>query len=145
MAVGGLISNVLDPFGFNPSEISFLCLGLLGAGVAGAVIAGAFLDRTKLYKVSMHSIMLIVTIVTGGVVANLHWFPAAKVALCGLLLVGGFFSTGYYPLCIAYGGEITFPVQPVLVNGMFTVVDGTASFLLSLLGGFLIKEREGDE
>ena len=56
-----------------------------------------------------------------------------------------FFGVAFYPLCISYGGEITFPIDPSLVNGMFTLFDGTISIALALVGAFIVKEKEGDE
>ena len=148
LAVGALMSNVFDPYDFLPAEIAFLSLGLLLVGVTGAVLFGLFLDKTKLYKITMHITMVLVILSIGSVVAVLTWMIESrlfKTYLVVLLIIAGFFSTGYYPLCISYGSEITFPVQPALVNGMFTLSDGISSFLFSLLGGFLIKEGRDDE
>ena len=142
------MSNVFDPYGFQPSEIAFLCLGLLFVGVLGAVLFGCFLDCTKLYKITMHVTMIVVIFATGACIVVLKWFTESslfKVYLIVLLIFSGFFSTGYYPLCISYGSELTFPIQPALINGMFTLSDGISAFLFSLLGGFLIKERPSDE
>ena len=142
------MSNVFDPYGFLPGEIAFLCLGLLLVGVTGAVVFGVFLDKTKLYKITMHITMVLVILSIGSVNVVLTWLIESslfKTYLVILLILGGFFSTGYYPLCISYGSELTFPVQPALVNGMFTLSDGISSFLFSLLGGFLIKEGKDDE
>ena len=148
LAVGALMSNVFDPFGFLPSEIAFLCLGLLAIGVTGAVVFGLFLDKTKLYKITMHVTMVVVIVAISSCNVVLTWFTESnlfKTLLVIILIFSGFFSTGYYPLCISYGSEITFPIQPALVNGMFTLSDGISAFLFSLLGGFLIKERPDDE
>ena len=138
------MSNVFDPFGFKPSEVSFISLGLLLSGVVGAIVAGAILDRTKLYKVSMHVITFMIASLTALLILVLTYIEQ-KAVLIGVLMVGGFFSTGYVPLCFSYGSELTFPLQPALVNGMLAMAGSVASFLLSLLGAFLNKEREGDD
>merc|ERR1712014_559965 len=49
LAVGSLMSNIFDPFGFKPSGVAFVSLGLLLSGVVGAVIFGMLLDKYKLY------------------------------------------------------------------------------------------------
>ena len=144
LAIGALMSNVFDPFGFEPSEIAFVLLALLLTGVIGAVVTGAFLDKTKLYKVSMHAITFLIALSTSVLIATLSYVDS-KALLVGLLLVGGFFSTGLIPLCFAYGSELTFPLQPALVNGMLSLAGAITSFLLSLLGAFLIKEQPEDE
>lgn len=64
MAAGAVLSNVFDPFGFTPSEVSFISLGLLTTGVVGAVTVGAFLDKFKMYKISMILASGVVVILT---------------------------------------------------------------------------------
>ena len=147
LAVGGLMSNIMDPFGFLPSEIAFICLGLLFSGVLGAVLIGFFLDKTKLYKCSMGSTAFIITVGSILIIGTLHFLDQTnmfKLTLILLLASSGFFSAGYYPLCISYGSEITFPIQPALVNGMFTISDGIGSLLFSLIGSFIVKEGAND-
>ena len=94
-------------------KIAFLCLGLLLVGVTGAVLFGVFLDRTKLYKITMHVTMVVVIFATGSCIVIFKWFTESslfKTYLVILLIFSGFFSTGYYPLCISYGSELTFPI-----------------------------------
>ena len=67
------MSNVFDPYGFLPGEIAFLCLGLLLVGVTGAVVFGVFLDKTKLYKITMHITMVLVILSIGSVNVVLTW------------------------------------------------------------------------
>merc|ERR1712080_705978 len=67
------MSNIFNPFGFEPSDISFISLGLLLVGVVGAVIAGALLDKTKSYKISMHATTFMIAIATTLLMVSLKW------------------------------------------------------------------------
>ena len=148
LAVGALMSNIFVPFGWEPSKIAFVCVGLLVSGVIGAVAFGAFLDKTRLYKASMIINLLAITISTGGLLVLLTWFLGVNWAnwlQIILLLVGATLATGFYPLCISYGGELTFPLQPSFVNGMFTLSEGAGAILFSMIGALIVKEHEGDE
>ena len=92
--------------------------------------------------------LLAITISTGGLLVLLTWFLGVNWAnwlQIILLLVGATLATGFYPLCISYGGELTFPLQPSFVNGMFTLSEGAGAILFSMIGALIVKEHEGDE
>merc|ERR1712110_1316032 len=92
----------------------------------------------------MHIVAFLMALVTFLLIVVLS-LDDQQALLIGVLLVGGFFCTGYAPLCFSYGAELTFPLQPALVNGMLAMACSASSFLLSILGSFLNKEREGDD
>lgn len=144
LAVGGLMSNVFDPFGFSPSEVSFISLGLLIAGVVGAISVGAFLDKVAKYKFLMGFSLALVCVSTASVICSLY-FDAARAVIITCLIIGGFFGTGYFPLCFAYAAELTFPISPALINGMLTMSGSTMSVVLGLIGTFIASERETDQ
>ena len=55
----------------------------------------------------------------------------------GAMSILGFFATGYIPLCISFAAELTFPLQPALLNGSMTLIGSGFAFCLSLLGAFV--------
>jgi len=138
------MSNVFDPFGFEPSEVSFISLGLLVSGVVGAISVGAFLDKFEKYKLLMSLSLGLVCISTACVVYSLY-LDTSKAAIIVSLVIGGFFGTGYFPLCFSYSAELTFPISPALVNGMMTMSGSIMSVLIGLVGTFLASERNTDE
>ena len=73
-AIGNLVSNLFDPFGYSSSELSFICLQLLLAGVVGAVVIGALMDKTRKYKLAMQLITFTITISTIMVIVVLTFY-----------------------------------------------------------------------
>ena len=49
----------------------------------------------------------------------------------------GFISTGFVPLSLAYGAELTFPLQPALVNGTLTLLGSASAFAHSMFGAYM--------
>jgi len=144
LAVGGLMSNIFDPFGFSPSEVSFISLGLLVSGVVGAISVGAFLDKFEKYRLLMGLSLGLVCISTFSVASALY-MDAPKAVITACLVVGGFFGTGYFPLCFAYAAELTFPISPALVNGMMTMSGSTMSVLIGIVGTLIASGHDTDE
>ena len=144
IAIGTLVSNLFDPYGYSSSELSFICLELLLCGVLGAILIGAFIDKTLKYKCAMLTITFIITFATLMVICSLTWYLENESIFIGWMEILGFFCTAYIPLCLSYGAELTFPLQPALVNGTLTLMGSAASFLLSLLGAFMNHEGKND-
>lgn len=145
MAMGTLVSNLFDPFGYDVSELSFICLLLLGAGVFGAIIVGAIIDRTHAYKAAMITLTAMIALSTFMVIATLTYDINNESMFIASLEVLGFVGTGYIPLCLSYAAELTFPMEPALVNGAVMLVGSGASFILSLLGAFLNHTGRHDD
>ena len=145
LAVGSLLSNVFDPLGFTASEVAYSSLGLLLCGVIGALVFGAILDKTQKFKITMLTLTFMMAVVTSILIVVLAYFYVPKWPLVVNLLIGGFFCTGYIPVCFTYASEITFPLQPALVNGMMSILGYLTSWLMSMLGTFLINDHESDE
>lgn len=145
LAVGSLMSNIFDPFGFKPSAVAFVSLGLLVAGVTGAVIFGILLDKFKLYKFLMSFCAGVVCIASSLLMATMYMFPTLKAVISILLIIGGIFGTGYFPLCFAYSAELTFPMQPALIDGLMNLIGAVVAFLFGLAGSFLAAEKAGDD
>ena len=137
MAMGTLVSNLFDPFGYDVSELSFICLLLLGSGVFGAVIIGAIIDRTHAYKSTMIALTAMIALSSFMVILTLTYDINNESMFIASLEVLGFVGTGYIPLCLSYAAELTFPLEPALVNGAVMLVGSGFSFVLSLLGAYL--------
>ena len=83
LAIGALMSNLFDPFGYSPAEISTLALMMLGAGVVGAILVGALVDKTGLYKTISH-VILALTMLSGiMIVVSLKYFSSNDTLFSG--------------------------------------------------------------
>lgn len=139
------MSNVFDPFGYTPSELAVIALIMLVAGVIGSIIVGVFVDKTGWYKRTM--IILGVLVLSTGILVliGISYIPRQKGVMIGLFALLGLFAIGYVPLSFSYGAELTFPLQPALVNGTLALLGSFTAFLISLLGAYLVKEGEDDD
>ena len=138
------MSNLFDPFGFSPSELSTLALLMLGSGIVGAVFVGFFLDKTRLYKCTMRVILFFTVFATIMIIVTLTWFVDHEPMFIGLCEVLGFFSTAYIPLSLSFGAELTFPLQPALVNGTLTLLGSASAFIFALVGTYMNTEGKDD-
>jgi len=139
------MSPVFDPFGYTPTELAIIGLILLVSGVVGSILVGIFVDRTAWYKRTMLSLGTMVLITSLLVLLGLQFFSQNKGLMIGCFALLGLFAIGYVPLSFSYGAEMTFPLQPALVNGTLTLLGSFTAFLLSLLASFIIKEGEDDD
>ena len=139
------MSNVFAPFKFSPTEIATLGLILLFTGIAGAVSVGILIDKTGWYKRTMNIIGFSVMTVCAMILTSLIVFHEQKFPIFILFGLLGFCAIGFVPLCLSYGAELTFPLQPPLINGTMTLIGSVAAFCLASLGAFLVKEGKDDE
>ena len=144
LAIGALMSNLFDPFGLAPSEMSTVALLMLGSGIIGAVCTGAFIDKTGLYKSTMHFITFMTMFATISVIFALSYYLDNESMFLGFMELLGFFSTGFVPLALSYGAELTFPLQPALVNGTLTLLGSISSFVLGLMATYMNTEGRED-
>ena len=144
-AVQILISNLFEPFGYTSSEIAFIAVKLIIVGVVGAIIMGALVDRTHKYKLTMHLITISATIAILLVIAALTFRRENKDLFISLMMLYGFCYMGFIPLCLSYGAELTFPLQPALVNGTITLAGSASGFVFSLVGAFITLKGSDDD
>jgi len=144
-AIGTLMSNLFDPYGYSPTELAYIALDMLFFGVLGTVLMGKWLDKTKLYKLTMNVLGSIVILVTVLIVCSLKFYPDNKVAIYILFGLLGFSAIGFVPLCFAFGAELTFPLEPTLVTGTMTSFGSIVGGAISLLGALVIKDRASDD
>ena len=115
------------------------------AGVVGTVLFGAIIDRTQKFKLSVYFITLTMCVATVITIWLLYYHPENKTGFVAMLTLVGFFCTAYIPLCICFGAELTFPLQPALVNGTLGMIASGSGFLLSGVGALLNHEGKYDD
>ena len=116
-SIGSTMSNLMNPFGYSVSDISVAGGASLLAGVAGAIIIGILLDYTAWYGWTHKTLTFAVlaSIVSTFAVLGLLDEPNMSLILpCTVLL--GVASVSFFPASLSYGAELTFPLQPALVN-----------------------------
>ena len=145
MSLGALMSPVFEPYGYAPSELAIIGLILLLTGVVSSIIVGIVVDKTGWYKRTMSFLGFGVLLTVILVIIALSFFAEAKGIVIACFALLGLFAIGYVPLSFAYGAELTFPLQPALVNGTLTLLGSFTAFLLSLLSAFIIEPGDGQD
>ena len=146
ISFGNLISSIFTPFGLSPQDISMVGLYLLLSGCIGAVVMGAWVDRTGAYKktsLCLCAANIIFLTTVNQTVYHLEYSYTLFVSSCILM---GFSSVSYIPLSLGFAAELTFPLQPALVNGGMLLAGQFSAFLQSLLFAFSldVKTTEKD-
>ena len=106
---------------------------------------GALMDKTRKYKLAMNLTTFIITLGTIGLIVGLKFYRENESIFIGWMQVLGFFCTAYIPLCLSFAAELTFPLEPALVNGTLTLTGSAAAFILSLVGAFMNHEGKDDD
>lgn len=139
--IGAMMSNLLNPFGYGPSEISIIGGTCLISGVIGALLIGVFLDRTSLYR-KTH-----ITITVMAVFASL-WFmfvlkrrrdadDASITPIMLAIVATGVSMVSFFPSSLSYAAELTFPLQPAIVNACMNLMGQLYAFLMMGLATFI--------
>ena len=131
--IGSSLSNLLNPFGFTPSDIAMIGGACLLLGVISALVFGCILDYSAKYR-QIHlslSFLVFVAIVSIYLVMLTGDRPL-KAMICVTSLMGiGFVSL--FPVSLSYGAEITFPSQPSMVNACMNFSGQVCSFVVTAL------------
>ena len=138
ISLGNLISSIFTPFGFSPFDISMVGLYLLVSGIIGAVIVGIMVDRTGAYKITMITLSTMNVIFLTIVNQTVYHLEFSKELFYASLILMGFSSVAYIPLTFSFAAELTFPLQPALVNGFLLLAGQASAFIQSLFFAFTL-------
>ena len=111
VSIGTAMSNMLNPFGYTPTQISIAGGTCLFAGVIAALAVGCVLDSTARYKlthVMLSAMTLLSTII---VIPALAFGNSSLISLLIPILLLGISSVSFFPTALSYGAELTFPLR----------------------------------
>lgn len=145
VSLGNLISSVFSPFGLSPKEISMVGLYLLLSGIVGAIVIGALVDRTGAYKSTTIVLSLLNCIFLTVVNQTVYHIDYSYALFLVSLLLMGFSSVSYIPLSMSFAAELTFPMQPALINGAMLLAGQASAFIQSLLYAFSMDVKTTDK
>lgn len=115
-AISSTMSNLLNPFGYIPSDIAVACSIALIIGVVGALCIGSFLDHTAMYRKTHVTLSFVTLLSIIVLVLTLKFCDPIFFNLLFSTVLFGIGSVSFYPTSLSYGAELTFPLQPALVN-----------------------------
>ena len=134
---GMLITNILSPFGFTPSDLARIGLIFLVGGLVGGLCVTIIIDRTQAYKTTIIILALGCIGSTYGIISFLE--DIESFALLFFMISNAFFSVGFLPVCLNLGIELTFPALPGLVTSSMMILTQIAIFLIGLLFNFTLQ------
>ncbi|CAN8004154.1 unnamed protein product, partial [Ixodes pacificus] len=132
---------VLDYFPGEKNFAGWIGLVLIVSGLVGSWMCAVLLDKTGKFK---QVTFVVYALSTVGVLAYTFVFALRSrflvVLVCFFL---GFFMTGYIPIGLQVGSEITYPLPEGLTANMLNMSAQGMGFLLILVSAH-IRERIGD-
>lgn len=130
-SLGNVMSSIFNPIGFSPMQISAIGLTMLAFGIIGATLTGWFLDKTNAYK-KLLMFLIGISLVTFSLLAHQIIVTRSLTIMICYMAVLGMAMISVLPTSLGLGVELSFPLQPALVNGvmyMFAQALGCAQSL----------------
>jgi len=90
---------------------------MLGSGIIGASLTGWFLDKTAAYKKLLLFLLSASLIIFGLLMHQIIATKSFGMILCYMVFLG-IAMVSVLPASLGLGVELTFPLQPALVNGV---------------------------
>ena len=111
-------------------------------GVISAVVMGMIVDKTAQYRrvhlILMTSVVIAAWLSIWALRTGVAWFIVITVTLCGIC------DVGIRPVSFSYGVELTFPMQPALINGIMVIAASFIAFILQTSVTLMTEERDSD-
>lgn len=130
-AFAGLMSLIMSPFGFTVEQLATVGVFTASFGVLFSIIFARFLDRTRLYKISLIVLSLLPVFVM--IALNKSLKTERFLPVLFTLIVFESIVLSAIPLCMSFSTEVTYPLQPSMANGMIQFFSQILTSLLSLL------------
>ena len=130
VSIGTAMSNLLNPFGFTPIDISIAGGTCLLAGVVAALIIGCYLDCSAAYRKTHITLSVLTLASTATVVPALAFGNGHLCYIMIPVVLLGISSVSFFPTCLSYGAEQTFPLQPALVNAAMNFLGQISAFVM---------------
>ena len=143
--IGSTMSNLLNPFGFSPTQISIAGGSCLSAGVVGALMVGVFLDYTQLYRLTHLTISFMTLFSCILTMLVLHTSEGILGPIMASTITLGISSVSFFPTSLSYGAELTFPLQPALVNSCMNFLGQVSAFILMWFSAYMTEVKEVDD
>ena len=130
VAVGTSMSNTLNPFGYTPTDIAITGATCLLSGVVAALIIGCYLDCTGAYKKTHISLGSLTFLSAVALLLVLAFSKGSLAAIMIPVFLFGVSAVSFFPASLSYGAELTFPLQPALVNACMNFLGQISAFIM---------------
>ncbi|XP_075543239.1 putative MFS-type transporter C09D4.1 [Dermacentor variabilis] len=137
------MSTLLNPVitSYFPGEESFagiLGLSMIISGFLGSWVGGVVVDKTAMFKeVTLAAyIFSTMAMLLHTIVLLMHSY-SLTIIVCVFL---GFFMTGYMPLAVQLGAEITYPLNEALPASLLSMSAQGTSLILTPICSFVIAK-----
>ena len=131
-ALGTTMSNLLNPFGYSPTDIAIAGFTSLMLAVFAALAVGLFLDKTTGYRKAYIIISFLALFSTVILLLTLAFTDNTLFNLVLTAIFAGIACVSFFPTSLSYGAELTFPLDPTLVNSTMNLFAQFCSFILMM-------------
>lgn len=119
-AMGALMSNILQPFGYTSLQCSIMGVCFLLSGLIGSFFFSYLLDKTKKFKMLLQIIM---GSTLGTVCCFVYTGPSKNFWLLAINgCFAGFSTIPIIPVAFNFSIELTHPVSEALSNGLMMLL-----------------------
>ena len=136
LALGALLSPLFEPYGYTSTQISILGVEFIVAGITSCMLVGCFLDYSSKFLLSIRVICWSSTIVA---LVLTFVFPYGNFNITSVgMVLAGIFLLPIIPVCISFASEVTFPMQPAMINGGVQLSGHLMGFLMEIIASLLV-------
>ena len=138
-ALGTTMSNLLNPFGYSPTDIAVAGFSSLMLAVFAALAVGLYLDKTTKYRKAYITISFFTIFATVIMDLTFAFTDNTLFDLVVTAIIAGVACVSFFPTSLSYGAELTFPLDPTLVNSIMNLFAQFSSFIL-MMGALYITD-----
>ena len=120
-SLGSIMSSLFYPIGFTPLDVASIGLIMLVSGVIGAAFTGWFLDKTAAYKKLILFLIASSALLFSGVAIQMFGDQSLNMIRVYMVFAGAT-MVSVLPAGLGLSIELTFPLQPALVNGVMQML-----------------------
>lgn len=128
ISIGNVWGSLMQPFGYSSRQCSVTILASVAGGLIGLISSGIILDKTNAYKKAL-LFQILLCILTFVIFALLLLFEGNYILIAFVTALAGGCITSAVPTGLSFAIELTFPMQPALINGAMIWLGQGAGFL----------------
>ena len=131
------ISDILTPFGYSAKLLAAYGFMFFFTGLFGSIFYGILADRTRRFKCIL--LVLLGTIITGITSMLIVTKDVYSARLILTLVFTTFSSAPLTPMSLNFAAELTFPINPGVINGGMIIALNASSFVIGVIFNFILQ------
>ena len=121
-----------EPEVYNPGFVALLAICFVVTGLVFSMVVAGIVSKYKVFLLALRIICILVTLNLIGLTFTCPSLNRPLLA-CNIAFFGGS-MTPILPVCLSFGCELTFPIDPNLTNGFLLLFSNTTGSILGVYG-----------